>query len=98
MIPKTISPTDLRKNLYSVVKDVAAGKAQYLVTPSEGESVVICSRAEYTKILEERELLRDLRAAEADIKAGRVLTTAQVRAHLKGVIEKSARKTRKRAT
>lgn len=78
MIPKTISPTDLRKNLYAVVKDVAAGNAQYLVTPSEGESVVICSREDYEKILAERDLLRDLRAAEADIKAGRVYSHEQV--------------------
>ena len=98
MIPRTISPTDLRKNLYAVVKDVAAGKAQYLVTPSEGESVVICSRAEYSRILEERELLRDLRAAEADMNAGRVYTTAQVRAELGLIIRKSARKVRKRST
>ncbi len=97
MIPKTISPTDLRKNLYAVVKDVGAGKAQYLVTPSEGESVVICSRGEYERIVEERELLRDLRAAEADIKAGRVYTTAQVRAELDLVIGKSKRKAGKRS-
>jgi prevent-host-death family protein len=94
MIPKTISPTDLRKNLYAVVKDVAAGKARYLVTPSEGESVVICSRAEYTKILEERELLRDLRAAEADIKAGRVVSHEDV---VKEFAELFAKKSRKPA-
>lgn len=96
MIPKTISPTDLRKNLYAVVKDVAAGKAQYLVTPSEGESVVICSRAEYTQILEERELLRDLRAAEADIKAGRLIPHEAVMKELRALHERTFPKDTKR--
>jgi PHD/YefM family antitoxin component YafN of YafNO toxin-antitoxin module len=78
MIPKTISPTDLRKNLYSVVKDVAAGKSQYLVTPSEGDSVLICSRGDYDVVVQECELLRSIRASEADFKAGRVFSHEQI--------------------
>lgn len=89
MIPKTISPTDLRKQLYAVVKDVGAGKAQYLVTPSEGESVVICSRGDYEKILEERDLLRSLRAGEADIQAGRVVSHEDVVKELRKLHERT---------
>lgn len=92
MIPKTISPTDLRKNLYAVVKDVATSGAQYLVTQSEGESVLICSRDEYNAIVEERQLLRDLRDAEADVKAGRMHTTAEVRAFLDGSVKRKSKK------
>lgn len=79
MIPKSISPTDLRKELYAVVHEVASKGQRYLITPSEGESVVLCSRAEYNALVEERELLRELREAEADLAAGRTYTTDEVR-------------------
>ena len=79
MIPKSITPTDLRANLYAVVREVASKGQRYLVTPSEGESVVICSREEYNGLVEERALLRDLREAEADVAAGRTHTLAEVR-------------------
>jgi prevent-host-death family protein len=98
MIPKTISPTDLRKKLYAVVKDVATGKAQYLVTPNEGESVLICPRSEYDAIVEERQLLRDLRAAEADFKAGRTMTHEEVRKEFAKLIKRTPVRARKRRT
>jgi prevent-host-death family protein len=79
MIPKSISPTDLRKDLYDVVREVASKGQRYLITPSQGESVVLCSRAEYNALVAERELLRDLRAAEADVAANRTYTAGEVR-------------------
>lgn len=79
MIPKTITPTELRSNLYAVVREVASEGQRYLVTPGEGESVVICSRDEYNALVAERELLRDLRAAEADVAEGRVYTSREIR-------------------
>ena len=79
MIPKSISPTDLRKELYAVVHEVASKGQRYLVTPSEGESVVLCSRAEYNALVSESELLRDLREAEADWAAGRMYKPDEVR-------------------
>lgn len=82
MIPKAISPTDLRKNLYAVVREVASGESQYIVTPTEGDAVVMLSRDDYNALLVERQLLRDLRMAEADISAGRTETPAAVRRFL----------------
>ena len=79
MIPKSITPTDLSANLYAVVREVASKGQRYLVTPNEGESVVICSREEYNALVAERALLRDLREAEADVAAGRTHSTADVR-------------------
>jgi PHD/YefM family antitoxin component YafN of YafNO toxin-antitoxin module len=79
MIPKTLSPTELRNNLYGVVREVASQGCRYLITPSEGDSVVLCARAEYNALVAERQLLRDLREAEADVVAGRIQTTAAVR-------------------
>lgn len=91
MIPKSITPTDLRANLYRVVREVATKGERYLVTPSEGESVVICSREEYNTLVAERALLRDLREAEADVAAGRTHTLAQVR----GFISRERSRTRR---
>jgi len=97
MIPKIISPTDLRKNLYAVVREAAGGQ-QYLVTPNEGESVVICSRKEYNALVAERQLMRDLREAEADVAAGRTFTTDKVRAFiLESRTEKPVRPRKRRA-
>jgi len=82
MIPKSITPTELRARLYSVVREVASKGQRYLVTPNEGESVVICSREEYNALVAERALLRDLREAEADVAAGRTHSIAAVRGYI----------------
>jgi PHD/YefM family antitoxin component YafN of YafNO toxin-antitoxin module len=93
MIPKSISPTDLRKELYAVVHEVASKGQRYLITPSEGESVVLCSRAEYNALVAERELLRSLREAEADLAAGGTYDTDEVRAF---VLKRSSKPRRAR--
>ncbi len=82
MIPKTISPTELRENLYGIVREVASKRHRYLITPNEGDAVVMCSRDDFNALVAERQLLRDLREAEADIVAGRTMTTAEVRQSL----------------
>jgi PHD/YefM family antitoxin component YafN of YafNO toxin-antitoxin module len=82
MIPKPISPTELRQNLYAVVREVASGEGEYLVTPSDGEGVVMLSREAYNALVAERDVLRDLRRAEADVAAGRTHSTTEVRAFL----------------
>ena len=79
MIPKSITPTDLRANLYAVVREVASKGQRYLVTPNDGESVVLCSREEYNMLVADRALLRDLREAEADVAAGRTHSIGAVR-------------------
>lgn len=93
MIPKTISPTELRANLYAVVREVSDQGQRYLVTPNESEGVVLCSRDEYNALVAERELLRDLRAAEADVAAGRVFTSRKVR-EFAGINPSKSRSTR----
>lgn len=82
MIPKTITPTELRQNLYGIVREVALKGHRYLITPDNGEAVVMCSRDDYNSLIAERQLLRDLRESEADIVAGRIFSSAEVRASL----------------
>ena len=82
MIPKTITPTELRQNLYGIVHEVASKGNRYLITPNEGDAVVLCSRDDFNALVAERQLLRDIRDGEADIAAGRTFTSAEVRASL----------------
>jgi PHD/YefM family antitoxin component YafN of YafNO toxin-antitoxin module len=82
MIPKTITPTELRQNLYGIVHEVASKGNRYLITPNEGDAVVLCSRDDFNALVAERQLLRDIRDGEADIAAGRTSTSAEVRAWL----------------
>ncbi len=82
MIPKTITPTELRQNLYGIVREVGVKGHRYLVTPGHGDAVVICSREDYNALVAERELLPDLREAEADIAEGRTLSVSEVRASI----------------
>lgn len=94
MIPKPISPTELRQNLYNVVREVARGERQYIVTPGEDEGVVMLSRGAYNAMIAERALLRELRRAEAEIAAGKTHSIADVRAF---VARRSKPRRRKRA-
>lgn len=82
MIPKTISPTELRQNLYEVVREIGSKGHRYLVTPNEGEAVVMCSREDFNGLLADIELLRDICNAEAGIRAGRTLSPGEVRASI----------------
>ncbi len=72
----------MRAKLYAVVREVACGKEQYLVTPGDEDAVVMLSRRDYNDLVAERDLLRDLRYAEADIGAGRLHSSTEVRAFL----------------
>ena len=82
MIPKTVTPTELRQNLYGIVREIAEKGHRYLVTPNEGEAVVMCSRDDYNALVAEGQLLRALRESEADIAAGRTFSSSEVRASL----------------
>jgi len=95
MIPKTITPTELRQNLYGIVHEVASKGNRYLITPSEGDAVVLCSRDDFNALVAERQLLRDLREAEADLAAGRIFTSAEVRASLAALAAETQSKSRK---
>jgi PHD/YefM family antitoxin component YafN of YafNO toxin-antitoxin module len=82
VIPKPISPTELRQNLDSVLREVARGQNQYLVTSMDDDEVMMLSRAQYNAIVAERDLLRELREGEGDVAAGRTYTPTEVRALL----------------
>lgn len=96
MIPKTVTPTELRQNLYGIVREVAEKGHRYLITPNDGDAVVLCSRDDYNSLVAERQLLRDLRESEADIAAGRTFSSAEVRASLSARNKKQAPQKRRK--
>ena len=53
---KTITATDARTDLFSIVKDVVKGHKQYTITSKEGRAVLI-SEEEYESLIETLELL-----------------------------------------
>ena len=81
-IPKIKSASDLRKDLYSSLKEVADGETQ-VVTHKQGEPVVLISQSEYNRLAEENELLKNLEIVLSDARAGRFYTTEQVKERLK---------------
>lgn len=81
-IPKIKSASDLRKDLYSSLKEVADGETQ-VVTHKQGEPVVLISQSEYNRLAEENELLKNLEIGLSDARAGRFYTTEQVKERLK---------------
>jgi PHD/YefM family antitoxin component YafN of YafNO toxin-antitoxin module len=89
VIPKTVSPTELRQNLYAIVREVASKGHRYLITPNEGDAVVMCSREDFNALIAERQLLRDIRDAEAEIAAGRTFSSTEVRASI-GRVDRKA--------
>lgn len=76
-IPKIKSVSELRKDLYSSLKEVSEGTTQ-VVTHKQGEPVVLISQSEFNKLSEENLILRNLEAGLADIRAGRIHSTKDV--------------------
>jgi PHD/YefM family antitoxin component YafN of YafNO toxin-antitoxin module len=77
-IPKIKSVSELRKDLYSSLKEVSEGATQ-VVTHKQGEPVVLISQSEFNKLSEENLILRNLEAGLADIRAGRIHSTKEVK-------------------
>lgn len=79
----TLSATALRSRLFHVLKKASKAHVPFLVT-SRGGDVVIVSRADYENLIETLELLstsgvlKGVREARADIKAGRTKSMKEV--------------------
>ena len=80
-IPKIKSASELRKDLYSSLKEVAEGEAQ-VITHKQGEPVVLISQSEFNKLSEEKSILKNLEIGLQDIRAGRIHSTSQIRGKL----------------
>lgn len=65
---KTITATDARTDLFSIVKDAVKGHKQYTITSKEGRAVLI-SEEEYESLIETLELLSQPRLRESIAKS-----------------------------
>lgn len=81
-IPKIKSVSELRKDLYSSLKEVSEGAPQ-VVTHKQGEPVVLISQSEFNRLTEENVILRSLEAGLADIRAKRFHSTKDIKNKLK---------------
>ncbi len=81
-IPKIKSVSELRKDLYNSLKEVSEGAPQ-VVTHKQGEPVVLISQSEFNRLTEENLILRSLEAGLADIRAGRIHSTKDIKNKLK---------------
>ena len=81
-IPKIKSASEFRKDLYSSLKEASEGSTQ-VITHKQGEPVVLISQSEFNKLSEENMILRNLEVGLADIRAGRIHSTKDVKSKLK---------------
>ena len=81
-IPKIKSASELRKELYSSLKEASEGETQ-VVTHKQGEPVVLISQSEYNKIFEENEILKNLSIGLSDVRAKKTHTTPEIKNRLK---------------
>lgn len=80
-IPKIKSVSELRKDLYSSLKEASEGETQ-VITHKQGEPVVLISQSEYNKVFEENEILRNLSIGLSDVRSNKTHTTSEVKERL----------------
>ena len=68
--PKIKSATSLRNELYETLKEVSEGKPQ-LITHKQGGPVLLVSKTDYDKLLEEKEALRKMAIGLSEIESGK---------------------------
>jgi len=71
---------DFRANLASVVRQVQRTKRPVILTQHGRSAAVLVDAGEYEALVERAELPEDVRAAEAEIEAGRGLAHARAKA------------------
>ena len=71
---------DFRANLASVVRQVQRTKRPVILTQHGRSAAVLVDASEYEALVERAELLEDVRAAEAEIEAGRGLAQGRAKA------------------
>lgn len=71
---------DFRANLASVVRQVQRTKRPVILTQHGRSAAVLVDAGEYEALVERAELLEDVRAAEAEIEAGRGLAQGRAKA------------------
>ena len=88
MAKKTITITEGRKELFKIADEVQKPDTQYVFTIEGKPGVVLMSADEYDSLMETMEILsnpeimKDIRQAEEDYRAGRYSTWEEVKKEL----------------
>lgn len=85
---KTLPITEFRNNLPSLVENARRKLDEYIITVNGKPSAILVSLEEYEslqetlEIMSDKKLMRDIKEAEEDIKAGRVYDWEEVKKEL----------------
>lgn len=86
---QTLSISKARANLPTLVKNAKNKFSEYFITLNGDRAAVLISADQYDsmretdEILADKELMKDIRAGEEDIKKGRVISFEQLKKDLK---------------
>ena len=86
-LPKIKSATSLRNDLYETLKEVSNGNPQ-IITHKQGDPVLLVSKEEYDKILNESEALKKMAIGLSQIESDEGLTHKKALQKLKALKKK----------
>ncbi len=75
--------SDFRANAAEMIEQVRESGRPLVLTQRGHSAAVILDVAEYERLLDEIELLRDIRTAERQLKAGRTLSNREAKGELR---------------
>ncbi|KKP58105.1 MAG: hypothetical protein UR52_C0022G0012 [Candidatus Gottesmanbacteria bacterium GW2011_GWA1_34_13] len=87
-LPTTLTTSEARINIYNMMKQVGKNLRRFIITHEGKPTAVLMpiedveSLEETNEILADKKLMRDIRQAKKDIKAGRVYSLEQVKKEL----------------
>lgn len=83
-LDKDIRPlSDFRANAAELIEQVRESGRPLVLTQRGHSAAVVLDVAEYERLLDEIELLRDIHTAEKQLKAGKSLSNRQAKAELR---------------
>lgn len=80
--PKIKSATSFRTDLYDTLKEVSEGSPQ-IITHKQGDPVLLVSKEEYDKLIDEKEALKKMAIAMAELEAGKEISHKKALTFLK---------------
>lgn len=87
-LASNLQANEARQNFYQILKEVGSKLRRFTITHRDGTKAVIMpledveAWEETIEILSDKELMKDLREADEDVKAGRVYSLEKVKKEL----------------
>jgi len=85
--PKIKTATTLRSDLYETLKDVSEGDT-HIITHKQGDPVLLLSKENYDRLLDEKEALRKMAVGLSEIESGKGISHKEALKKLKGIKQK----------